>query len=79
MKIRKKEGLGFGDVKMVAMIGAFQGLHGAIGTVMLGSILGSVIGLIYIYGAKKDPGSYELPFGTFLGAGAIAMALLSLR
>jgi leader peptidase (prepilin peptidase) / N-methyltransferase len=79
MKIRKKEGLGLGDVKMVAMIGAFQGLHGAIGTVMLGSILGSVIGLIYIYGAKKDPGSYELPFGTFLGAGAIAMALLSLR
>jgi leader peptidase (prepilin peptidase)/N-methyltransferase len=75
MKIRKREGLGFGDVKMIAMVGAFLGLQGAIGTVMLGSILGSVIGLIYIYGAKKDPGTYELPFGTFLGAGAIAVAL----
>lgn len=79
LKIRKKEGLGLGDVKMVAMIGAFLGIQGAIGTVMLGSILGSVIGLMYIYGARKDPGSYELPFGTFLGAGALAVALLGLR
>jgi leader peptidase (prepilin peptidase)/N-methyltransferase len=78
-KIRKREGLGLGDVKMVAMIGAFLGLQGAIETVMVGSVLGSVIGLIYVYGARKDPGSYELPFGTFLGAGAIAVALLSLR
>lgn len=79
LKIRKKEGLGLGDVKMVAMIGAFLGIQGAIWTVMLGSILGSVIGLIYIYGAHKDPGSYELPFGTFLGAGALVAALLGLR
>ena len=79
MKVRKREGLGLGDVKMVAMIGAFLGLQGTIGTVMLGSILGSVIGLIYIYGTRKDPASYELPFGSFLGAGAIAVALISLR
>ncbi|MGE5647158.1 MAG: prepilin peptidase [Acidobacteriota bacterium] len=77
-KVRKREGLGLGDVKMVAMIGAFLGLQGAILTVMAGSILGSVIGLVYIYGARKDPASYELPFGTFLGAGAMAVALLGL-
>jgi leader peptidase (prepilin peptidase) / N-methyltransferase len=78
-KIRKKEGLGLGDVKMVAMIGAFLGIQGAVSTVMIGSILGSVIGLIYIYGTKKDPGSYELPFGAFLGTGALAYVLLTLR
>ena len=48
-------------------------------SVMVGSLLGSVIGLAYIYLARKDPGTYELPFGTFLGAGAILIALLSLR
>lgn len=77
--VRHKEGLGFGDVKMVAMIGAFLGVMGAAAVVMVGSLLGSVLGLAYIYGTHKDPGSYELPFGTFLGVGAIAVALLSLR
>ncbi|HVX65056.1 MAG TPA: prepilin peptidase [Bryobacteraceae bacterium] len=76
-RIRHREGLGLGDVKMVAMIGSFLGLEGTVQTVMLGSILGSVIGLIYIYGARKDPSSYELPFGTFLGIGGLAVALLS--
>jgi leader peptidase (prepilin peptidase)/N-methyltransferase len=78
-KVRHKEGLGLGDVKMVAMIGAFLSLEATVVTVMVGSLLGSVIGLAYIYLARKDPGTYELPFGTFLGAGAILIALLSLR
>jgi leader peptidase (prepilin peptidase)/N-methyltransferase len=78
-KIRKREGLGLGDVKMVAMVGAFFGIQGAVLTVMLGSVLGSIIGLVYIYGKRKDPSTYELPFGTFLGAGAIAATLLYLR
>ncbi|HWQ55799.1 MAG TPA: prepilin peptidase [Bryobacteraceae bacterium] len=76
-KIRHKEGLGFGDVKLVAMIGAFLGLRGALLTLLAGSILGSIIGLIYIKLANKDAGTYELPFGTFLGAAAIAVAFLA--
>jgi leader peptidase (prepilin peptidase)/N-methyltransferase len=79
LRLRHKEGLGLGDVKMVAMIGAFLGLEGTVATVMAGSLLGSVIGLIYIYGTRKDPGSYELPFGTFLGMGALAVTLAGLR
>jgi leader peptidase (prepilin peptidase)/N-methyltransferase len=75
-RVRKREGLGFGDVKMVAMIGAFLGLHGALLTVILGSVLGSVLGLLYIFAARKDASSYELPFGTFLGAAALAVAFL---
>jgi leader peptidase (prepilin peptidase)/N-methyltransferase len=74
-KLRGREGLGFGDVKMVGMIGAFQGLGPALLTVVAGSVLGSVCGLIYIALNKKDAGTYELPFGSFLGVAAIAVAI----
>ncbi|HOQ45170.1 MAG TPA: prepilin peptidase [Bryobacteraceae bacterium] len=69
--LRKREGLGLGDVKMVAMIGAFLGLHGALLTVVLGSVIGSVLGLGYILLTRKDASTYELPFGTFLGVAAL--------
>jgi leader peptidase (prepilin peptidase)/N-methyltransferase len=72
-KIRHREGLGFGDVKLIAMVGSFLGLRGALVTLIVGSIAGSVIGLAYIKLTGKDAGTYELPFGTFLGvAGLIA-------
>jgi leader peptidase (prepilin peptidase)/N-methyltransferase len=74
-KIRHKEGLGLGDVKMMAMIGAFLGLRAALLTLVLGSIAGSVIGLIYIYATRKDASTYELPFGAFLGFAGIVVAL----
>ncbi len=73
-KIRGREGLGFGDVKMVAMIGAFLGLHGALLTIMLGSLAGSVLGLAYILATRKAVSTYELPFGSFLGAAALFIA-----
>jgi len=75
--LRRKEGLGFGDVKMMAVVGAFLGLHGALQTLVLGSLAGSVIGLVYIWLTKKDFKTYELPMGTFLGATAIGLALLT--
>ena len=78
-KFRKREGLGLGDVKMVAMIGSFQGLFQGVLSLMIGSVLGSVIGLIFMFTAKKDMHTYELPFGTFLGVGALAVALLGLQ
>jgi leader peptidase (prepilin peptidase)/N-methyltransferase len=73
-KIRHKEGLGFGDVKMLAMIGAFLGISGALMTIMIGSIAGSVIGLIFIKATGKDASSFQLPFGSFLGAAGIFAA-----
>ncbi|MBK5292481.1 MAG: prepilin peptidase [Acidobacteriia bacterium] len=76
-KVRHKEGLGFGDVKMVAMMGAFLGLPGTFAAVMLGCIAGSLIGLSYIHLAKKDAATYELPFGSFLGAAALLIVLSS--
>jgi leader peptidase (prepilin peptidase)/N-methyltransferase len=71
--IRHREGLGLGDVKMIAMAGAFLGLHGALQTLILGSVLGSVIGLVYIRLTRKDYSTYELPFGTFLAFAAIVV------
>jgi leader peptidase (prepilin peptidase) / N-methyltransferase len=75
-KIRKREGLGFGDVKMIAMVGAFTGTLGAFFTLMLGSAVGSIAGLAYIYIAKKDASTYELPLGTFLAVVALLLELL---
>ena len=74
-KVRKREGLGLGDVKMMIMIGAFLGLQGALLTAVAGSVLGSVLGLVYIKLAGKDSSTYELPFGTFLAVGGIFVVL----
>ncbi len=71
---RKRDGLGLGDIKMVAMIGAFLGLQGALLTLILGSLMGSAVGLLYLWMAKKDARTYPLPLGTFLGIGAFGIA-----
>jgi len=76
-KLRHREGLGFGDVKMIAMIGAFVGLRLSLMTLILASIAGSVLGLAYIKLTGKDASTYELPFGSFLGATALVVALWS--
>jgi leader peptidase (prepilin peptidase)/N-methyltransferase len=74
--LRHREGLGLGDVKMIAMVGTFLGVQGALQTLILGSVLGSVVGLIYIWLARKDYSTYELPFGTFLGFTALVLGFL---
>ena len=73
-KLRHREGMGFGDVKMMAMIGAFLGLRLAFQTMFVGCLLGAILGLAFIYISKKGS-DYELPFGSFLGFAAILVAL----
>jgi leader peptidase (prepilin peptidase)/N-methyltransferase len=75
-KIRHREGMGLGDVKMIGTVGAFIGLTGAITTLMLGSLFGVLGAGGYALITKKDVGSYELPFGSFLGLAAMALSLL---
>ena len=77
-RVRGREGLGLGDVKMVACIGAFLGLGNALLTVVAGSVLGSVVGIAYIWFAGEKASEYELPFGSFLGVAAIGVALWAL-
>ncbi len=68
------EGMGGGDVKMLAMIGAFLGWKLVLVTLVLSSVLGSVIGLIVI-AARKGGMKYALPYGTFLALGALVASL----
>lgn len=70
LKWRGHEGLGFGDVKMMAMAGAFLGPQRTFLTILVGSLLGSVLGLLFILVRRKGS-EYELPFGTFLGVAAL--------
>jgi leader peptidase (prepilin peptidase) / N-methyltransferase len=72
-KVRNREGLGLGDVKMGAMIGAFLGVQGALLSLLVGSLLGVIIGLGYTWFTGKDASTYELPFGSFLGAAALGV------
>jgi leader peptidase (prepilin peptidase)/N-methyltransferase len=74
--VRKREGLGLGDVKMVACIGAFLGLAPALLALLGGSLLGSIVGLAWIVLMRKEAATYELPFGSFLGIAAGVIGLL---
>ena len=74
-KVRHREGLGLGDIKLIAMVGSFLGLSGALLTLVIGSLAGSIIGYGYIRATGKDPSTYELPMGTFLGAAALGIAI----
>ena len=69
-RLRKREGMGLGDVKMMLMAGAFLGLKRTLLTILVGSVLGSVLGIAFMLAKRKDS-DYELPFGTFLGTAAV--------
>jgi len=72
-RIRHEEGLGMGDVKMLAMVGAFLGWQLTLLTLLLASLSGTVIGLGLIV-SRRGGLKYALPFGTFLALGAAAAA-----
>lgn len=65
---RKREGLGGGDIKLLAMVGAFVGWPGAVFTVLAASVLGTVAGLVVMMRTRKGLGTM-IPFGPFLAAG----------
>jgi leader peptidase (prepilin peptidase)/N-methyltransferase len=71
---RREEGLGMGDVKMLAMIGAFLGWKMVLVTLVLSSCSGAIIG-VGLIGLQRGNMKLALPFGTFLAAGAVAAML----
>jgi leader peptidase (prepilin peptidase) / N-methyltransferase len=68
------EGMGGGDIKMLAMIGAFLGWELALLTLVLSSFVGSLVGLLVILG-RRGGMKYALPYGTFLALGALTASL----
>ncbi len=69
LKVRKIEGLGFGDVKMMLLMGAYLGVANTVVAIMIASFSGLLVGLFFIVFRKKTL-KYALPFGTFLGLGS---------
>jgi leader peptidase (prepilin peptidase)/N-methyltransferase len=67
-------GMGGGDVKLAAMMGAFLGAGGVFGAIFLASFAGSVFGLLLIARGRGDRRS-AIPFGTFLAPSAVALLL----
>ena len=74
-RLRHKEGLGLGDVKMMAMVGFFLGPKLVLVAIWLASTTGAVIGGSFILLSRKDWRSFEIPFGTFLGAASLVAAM----
>ena len=71
--VRHEEGLGMGDPKMLAMIGAFLGWKLTLVTLMLASLTGTAVGL-GMMAAGRGSLKYALPFGCFLAVGAAIAA-----
>jgi leader peptidase (prepilin peptidase)/N-methyltransferase len=68
--ILKREGMGGGDIKLIAMLGAFLGWHAVLVTIFLAAVLGACVGLTLIFlrhKGRREP----LPFGPFLALGAL--------
>jgi leader peptidase (prepilin peptidase)/N-methyltransferase len=62
-------GMGMGDVKLMAMIGAFLGWQGAVGVVLIGSLAGSLVGILMLL-LRRASRRTLLPFGSFLAPAA---------
>ncbi len=69
-RLRKEEGMGGGDVKLLAMIGAFLGWRAILFTLFAASLVGSVVGVSLMFLQKKD-GKLAIPFGPYLALGAV--------
>jgi leader peptidase (prepilin peptidase)/N-methyltransferase len=74
-RIRGEEGMGMGDVKMLAMIGAFLGWKLMLLTLVLSSLVGALVG-VGMLALRKGDLKYALPFGTFLALGALVASLI---
>lgn len=71
-KLKGIEGLGLGDVKMLAFVGTYLGWFGSLFTIFFGSVLGAVFGLVFsLLKKKKYEGQLEIPFGPFLGVASL--------
>jgi leader peptidase (prepilin peptidase)/N-methyltransferase len=69
-RLRKVEGMGLGDVKMMLMVGAYLGWQLTVLTIFIASLLGAIIGIVVML-ARGGTMKMKLPFGVFLGPAAV--------
>jgi leader peptidase (prepilin peptidase)/N-methyltransferase len=69
--LTQREGMGGGDIKLLAMIGAFIGWKGVLFTIFTASLAGTLAGMALILRRRGDM-KLAVPFGPFLAVGAIA-------
>ena len=69
--LKKQEGMGGGDIKLLAMIGAAIGIKGVFFTIFAGSLFGTFFGLLIMIYTKIADSKLKIPFGPFLSMGAI--------
>ncbi len=74
--LRQREGMGLGDVKLAALLGAWLGVAGAGLSLMLAVLLGAVAGLLLMARGRQPAKNLRLPFGTFLCAGGLLTLFL---
>jgi leader peptidase (prepilin peptidase)/N-methyltransferase len=72
MLVRGQEGIGIGDFKLLALVGALMGWKGVVASLFGGSIVGTVITVPMLLAARKEQVlKMEVPFGPFLAIGAV--------
>ncbi len=76
--VRKQEGIGGGDIKLLAMIGAFTGWKGVLFTIFGGSLIASVVGITLMIGRRTN-GQVPIPFGPFLSGASFIYVLFGDR
>lgn len=69
-RVTGHEGMGGGDIKLLAMIGAFLGWKGVLLTLLLSSFTGAILGAVLMYAFAKG-GRHAIPYGPFLAIGAV--------
>jgi leader peptidase (prepilin peptidase)/N-methyltransferase len=77
-KLRGVEAMGFGDVKMMLMVGAYLGWRLTILTILIGAFTGSLAGIAVMMRRGRNL-QMMLPFGIFLGIGSIVSLLAGSR
>lgn len=76
--VRKQEGIGGGDIKLLAMIGVFTGWKGVLFTVFGGSLFASIVGITVMI-ARRQNGQVPIPFGPFLSGASFLYVLVGDR
>jgi leader peptidase (prepilin peptidase)/N-methyltransferase len=76
--VRKQEGIGGGDIKLLAMIGAFTGWKGVLFTIFGGSLIASLVGITLMI-VRRENGQVPIPFGPFLSGASFLYLLVGDR